>query len=144
MLCHIGCSQSYSIANLCMLCSHTCKCSLLRKENGTFAPAYMLADSRMERAGRTSKQTPEPPVSNSLTRSAAIIVIGDEILAAKVHDVNTPFLCSELRAIGWRVCKVWSAPLLILKSYTCTSCELSSLDKGLTRLTAAIPCAAAC
>ena len=81
-------------------------CSLLRKENGTFAPAYMLADGRMERAGRVSKQTPELPVTKSLTRSAAIIVVGDELLAAKVQDVNTPFLCSELRAIGWRVCKV--------------------------------------
>lgn len=75
----------------------------------------MLADSRMERAGRTSKQTSEPPVTNSFTRSAAIIVIGDEILAAKVKDVHTPFLCSELRGIGWRVCKVWSDALLTSK-----------------------------
>jgi len=67
-------------------------CSLLRKEDGSFAPAYMLADSRMERAGRTSKQSRE--------------LVGDEILAAKVQDTNTPFLCGELRAIGWRVCKV--------------------------------------
>ncbi|DBA82678.1 hypothetical protein WJX77_002340 [Trebouxia sp. C0004] len=80
--------------------------SLLRKEDGSFAPAYMLADSRMERAGRTSKQSRELPVSNSFTRTAAIVVVGDEILAAKVQDVNTHFLCSELRAIGWRVCKV--------------------------------------
>ena len=81
-------------------------CSLLRKEDGSFAPAYMLADSRMERAGRTSKQNKELHVSHSLTRTAALVVIGDEILAAKVQDVNTHFLCSELRAIGWRVCKV--------------------------------------
>ncbi|KAL3157694.1 hypothetical protein ABBQ32_012130 [Trebouxia sp. C0010 RCD-2024] len=84
--------------------------SLLRKENGTFAPAYMLADGRMERAGRINKQTPEVPVTKSLTRSAAIIVVGDELLAAKVQDVNTPFLCSQLRAIGWRVCKVVMVP----------------------------------
>ncbi len=31
---------------------------------------------------------------------------GDEILSAKVEDVNTQFLCAELRAIGWRVKKV--------------------------------------
>lgn len=80
--------------------------SLLRKEDGSFAPAYMLADSRMERAGRTTKNAPEQPLTHSLTRSAAIVVIGDEILAAKVRDVNTHFLCQELRAIGWRVCKV--------------------------------------
>lgn len=29
-------------------------CSSLRKEDGTYAPAYMLADGRLERAGRTS------------------------------------------------------------------------------------------
>ena len=66
----------------------------------------MLADSRMERAGRTSKQSKELSASHSFTRTAAIVVVGDEILAAKVQDVNTHFLCSELRAIGWRVCKV--------------------------------------
>ena len=81
-------------------------CSLLRKEDGSYAPAYMLADSRMERAGRTSKQSKELSISHSFTRTAAIVVVGDEILAAKVQDVNTHFLCSELRAIGWRVCKV--------------------------------------
>ena len=31
---------------------------------------------------------------------------GDEILAAKVVDSNTHFLCKELHAIGWRVSKV--------------------------------------
>lgn len=84
--------------------------SLLRKEDGSFAPAYMLADSRMERAGRTSKTSQEQPATHSLTRSAAIVVVGDEILAAKVQDVNTHFLCSELRGIGWRVCKVLIVP----------------------------------
>ena len=34
------------------------------------------------------------------------VVVGDEILAARVEDVNTRFLCGELRALGWRVCKV--------------------------------------
>ena len=33
------------------------------------------------------------------------VIIGDEILAAKVEDTNTKFLCSELRAIGWQVCR---------------------------------------
>jgi FAD synthetase len=32
--------------------------------------------------------------------------VGDEILAAKVADSNTGFLCKELHAIGWRVSKV--------------------------------------
>ena len=29
-------------------------CSTLRREDGSYAPAYMLADGRLERAGRTS------------------------------------------------------------------------------------------
>jgi hypothetical protein len=36
----------------------------------------------------------------------AQVVVGDEILAARVEDVNTRFLCRELRALGWRVCRV--------------------------------------
>lgn len=36
------------------------------------------------------------------------VVVGDEILAARVEDVNTRFLCRELRALGWRVCKARS------------------------------------
>lgn len=38
--------------------------------------------------------------------TAALVTIGNEILSAKVEDMNTPFLCAELRAIGWQVCKV--------------------------------------
>lgn len=39
-------------------------------------------------------------------KTAGLLIIGDEILSAKVEDVNTRFLCQELRAIGWRVGKV--------------------------------------
>ena len=83
----------------------------------------MLADSRMERAGRTSKQSKELSVSHSFTRTAAIVVVGDEILAAKVQDVNTHFLCSELRAIGWRVCKVSMLANLVGQTVPCLPCN---------------------
>jgi len=33
-------------------------------------------------------------------------MIGDEIVAGKVEDTNSSFLCKELYAIGWRVVKV--------------------------------------
>ena len=33
-------------------------CRALRKEDGTFAPAHMLADNRLERAGRVASSTP--------------------------------------------------------------------------------------
>lgn len=38
--------------------------------------------------------------------SAGLIVIGDEILSGKVADTNTPFLISELRALGMRLCEI--------------------------------------
>ena len=43
---------------------------------------------------------------NALTRSAALLIIGDEILSGKVEDINSRFLCRELFLLGWRVCKV--------------------------------------
>ena len=51
-------------------------------------------------------------------RTAALVIVGDEILAAKVEDLNTHFLCSELRAIGWRVCKA-CCPLLCCECCIC-------------------------
>ena len=42
----------------------------------------------------------------SLTRTAAIIVVGDEILSGKVGDTCSQFLCQELHGIGWQVAKV--------------------------------------
>lgn len=39
-------------------------------------------------------------------RTAGLLIIGDEILSAKVEDANTRFLCTELRSIGWTVEKV--------------------------------------
>ena len=50
-----------------------CSCCLLRKEDGSFALAYMLADSRMERSGRSSRNVPTLPVTHILTCSAAIV-----------------------------------------------------------------------
>lgn len=37
---------------------------------------------------------------NTTTRTAGIIIIGDEILSGKVQDVNSFFLASELRKLG--------------------------------------------
>lgn len=79
----------------------------LLKEDGTFAPAYLLADSRLERSCRAMVSR-SPSNSSGHTRNAGIIAIGDELLSGKVEDTNTnaSFLCRELKAIGWRVQKV--------------------------------------
>ena len=47
----------------------------------------------------------------AIAASAALAIIGDEILAGKVDDINTPFLCRELHALGWQVAKVCATGL---------------------------------
>ncbi|EFN50929.1 hypothetical protein CHLNCDRAFT_28612 [Chlorella variabilis] len=86
--------------------SNTVPNSALRLEDGSYAPAHMLPDARLERAGRQSKVQRQVSEAGSANRTAALLIIGDEILSAKVEDANTPFLCRELRAIGWTVNKV--------------------------------------
>ena len=39
-------------------------------------------------------------------RTAGILIIGNEILSGKVQDANSPFLCTELRALGVDVQKI--------------------------------------
>lgn len=43
-------------------------------------------------------------------KSAAIIVIGNEILSGKVEDINSPYLCRELRALGVNVQRIAVVP----------------------------------
>eukprot|EP00878_Enallax_costatus_P028716 GHUV01031051.1.p1 GENE.GHUV01031051.1~~GHUV01031051.1.p1 ORF type:complete len:571 (+),score=152.40 GHUV01031051.1:434-2146(+) len=92
--------------------------SALKKSDGTFAPAHALADGRLERSGRATKQRRSESlpsggaasVTSSMSWVAGIVVIGDEILSGKVEDTNTPFLCKKLHDIGWTVCKVSFVP----------------------------------
>ena len=76
----------------------------LRRPDGGYEPAWALADGRMERAGRSAAAAKaENRSSAGLSRTAAIVLIGDELLTGKVGDVNLRFLCRQLRAAGWRV-----------------------------------------
>lgn len=43
-------------------------------------------------------------------RTAALLIIGNEILSGKVQDANSPFLCHELRALGVDVRKISVIP----------------------------------
>lgn len=85
----------------------------LARPDGNFSPAHMLQDPKLERSGRIKKVTKSPVarvdsfVKNLHTPTAGIVVIGDEILAAKVDDVNMKFLCKSLRSIGWLVTHVY-------------------------------------
>jgi len=78
----------------------------LSRHDGRYSPAHMLHDPRLERAGRTSrsvKRADSLVTSHQGVKTAGLAIIGDEILAAKVDDVNMKFLCKSLRAIGWLV-----------------------------------------
>ena len=45
-----------------------------------------------------------------MDRTAAIIVIGNEILSGKVADTNSPFLARELRKLGVTLLGIWTIP----------------------------------
>ena len=84
----------------------------LARPDGNFSPAHMLQDPKLERSGRIEKGSTSVSISrvhsyvNNMP-TAGIVVIGDEILAAKVDDANMKFLCKSLRSIGWLVTHVY-------------------------------------
>ena len=43
-------------------------------------------------------------------KNAGIIIIGNEILSGKVSDINSPFLCQELRTLGVEVQQISTIP----------------------------------
>lgn len=94
--------------------------SLLSVSNPTsgkveYRPAYMLADGRSERAGRTRKSkvadssislsngTTDVESQQTCIPTASVIGVGDEILLGKVQDLVGPSLCKKLHSIGWTV-----------------------------------------
>lgn len=73
--------------------------SSLKKENGSYAPAYLLSDGRLERLGRRKVMSFLPSMNegfgiqshsnggldiSTLTKKAALLIIGDELLSGKV------------------------------------------------------------
>ena len=68
-------------------------------EDGSYAPAYALPDGRLERAGRSvqskannscppdaAQSSHDASIGSSYARTAALLVIGDELLSGKVWD----------------------------------------------------------
>ena len=43
-------------------------------------------------------------------KTAGIIIIGNEILSGKVTDINSPYLCVELRILGVEVKQIITIP----------------------------------
>ncbi|KXZ50142.1 hypothetical protein GPECTOR_17g778 [Gonium pectorale] len=69
------------------------------------------AADRRPAGPRSGGGSPLPgPGGSELTKSAAIVIIGDELLSGKVEDVNARFLCRELRSLGWQVLRVVFVP----------------------------------
>ncbi|CAG9461140.1 unnamed protein product [Pedinophyceae sp. YPF-701] len=83
----------------------------LLTQDGKHLPAFELADQRMERAGRgNTRHSAGPTPRAGLTRVAGLLIVGDELLSAKVQDTNISFMCAGLRRIGWRVGRVCIVP----------------------------------
>lgn len=58
--------------------------SALQRDDGSFAPAFCLADSRLERAGRAARQGKTASSERVKHGTAALLIIGDEVrLAAR-------------------------------------------------------------
>eukprot|EP00955_Chlamydomonas_euryale_P100499 365289-Chlamydomonas_euryale.AAC.14 len=68
---------------------HRLRRALLR-EDGTYAPAYLLPDGRLERASRITAPAAAAAASDgggevgSFAHTAGIVVVGDELLSGKV------------------------------------------------------------
>ncbi|SPQ96195.1 FAD synthase [Plasmodiophora brassicae] len=79
--------------------------ALQAADGQSFLPAYLLEDVEAERAGRRS------PKRNSVNgMTAALLIIGDELLNGQQADLNSPFLCKELHDCGVYVRKVAIVP----------------------------------
>jgi FAD synthetase len=94
------------------------KCSALRREDGSYAPAHALADNRMERAGRCAGEeggAEQRARLAGMTPTAALVMVGDELLSGRVEDANARFLCRELHALGWHTSRV--------RALLCAACQ---------------------
>eukprot|EP00193_Tetraselmis_chui_P002595 CAMPEP_0177759498 /NCGR_PEP_ID=MMETSP0491_2-20121128/4767_1 /TAXON_ID=63592 /ORGANISM="Tetraselmis chuii, Strain PLY429" /LENGTH=512 /DNA_ID=CAMNT_0019275337 /DNA_START=159 /DNA_END=1697 /DNA_ORIENTATION=- len=84
---------------------------LLRRSDGSFAHARLLADPRQERAGRVRRtNSVRPTGASALMRSAGILIVGDELLSGKVEDSNSSFMAKQLRQMGWKLGKIMVVP----------------------------------
>lgn len=45
-----------------------------------------------------------------MSKTAGIIIIGDEVLNGSIIDTNSPFLCKQFHSLGIRVCKITTIP----------------------------------
>ena len=48
-----------------------------------------------------------------MSKSAGIVIIGNEVLSGKTQDTNSYFLCTELRQLGVEVQKISTIPDVI-------------------------------
>jgi FAD synthetase len=106
--------------------TNTQKNPALVRADGSYAPAYTLTDETLERAGRVARQgagagagaggaaaedaaTEDAATARISAASAALLIVGDEILGGKTADGNTLVAAKRLRAAGVslrRVCVV--------------------------------------
>eukprot|EP01032_Pedospumella_encystans_P020558 gene20558-23351_t len=97
--------------------------ALVVREGDSYWPAYMLSDWRLERAGRVAKpelvrassgenenvrgrSRSRSDACDSVVRSAALVIIGDEILRGFTPEVNLQVAAHALSSIGIPLKKV--------------------------------------
>ena len=81
------------------------KNALLLRPDGTYKPAHTLVlnarDAALERGGRGAEEAKDTQSKEEdCGCDIGMITIGDEVLSAKVADVNTPHACQEMRKLG--------------------------------------------
>jgi len=110
----------------------------LEKSDGNYAPAHLLQDPRLERAGRSQSDGRDlvarcdSLIGKGEVCTAGILIIGDEILSAKVDDLNMRFLCKSLRSCGWLVKRVYFVQDDVEAIAECVASLSNSLDAVLT------------
>eukprot|EP00935_MAST-01C_sp_MAST-1C-sp1_P002257 g2257.t1 len=98
--------------------------ALLNETDGRFGPAYLLPRAHMERWGRAKKNKAHAASATAenanaagagsgalegegaVEVTAAVLIIGNEILSGDVIDTNSTFLCKQLRACGISVAEI--------------------------------------
>ena len=114
--------------------ANTVRNPALLREDGTYGAAWELTDGSLERAGRISTKpapAPDPNVAPAMVaessplhaETAALLIVGDEILGGKTSDGNTLVAARRLRASG-----------IALRRVSVVSDEIGEIADELTRL----------
>jgi len=95
--------------------TNTARNPALLRADGSYGPAWELLDGNLEREGRISSSPPTKPAEPKAearvkAETAALLIVGDEILGGKQPDTNTLVAARRLRAAGCSLRRVSVVP----------------------------------